>query len=521
MPLLKNVLGLDLGSHDAKAVEIRQSLRSFEVIALRNRPGPDAAAAGDPEFVRGFVSQHLLSTEHVVAALRGDRISSRRISLPFTETKKIAAAIPFEVEEDLPFDIGDCLIDWETVRSDRSSVEVIANVATRAEVARTVETLREAGCPPHTLEAEGLVLSNLAALFDLGGTRMLVDLGHEKTTFCTMVDGAAVAARTIPVAGRHLSEAIARDRGLTHAEAERVKCEEDVLAGGALPGAVAVVDRIGREILRSVGALEETLASLGSPAISQLTLIGGTAQLAGIERHLSERTQIPAARIGAPIAGHGEEFAAMGSPVVFAPALALALRGTSQARTRTNFLQDEFAVRIDFGRYRRDFGTTALLGFAAFVLAVIGFAVSTVLESRRADDIEAAVERLYGEAFPDQRIPDNTIAALRQAVRDANDRAEFLGVYPGNLSALDLLSEISRRVPNDLDIVFEELTIDRQMIRMRVFAKKFESADRLGAELAKFGPFSRAQIGAIENDPKRDGKRFTVTITLAPPGDAA
>ena len=44
-------------------------------------------------------------------------------------------------------------------------------------------------------------------------------------------------------------------------------------------------------------------------------------------------------------------------------------------------------------------------------------------------------------------------------------------------------------------------------------------ADRLGAELAKFPPFARAQIGAIENDPKRVGKRFSVTITLAERGE--
>jgi hypothetical protein len=50
---------------------------------------------------------------------------------------------------------------------------------------------------------------------------------------------------------------------------------------------------------------------------------------------------------------------------------------------------------------------------------------------------------------------------------------------------------------------------------MQVFAKSFEAADRLGADLAKFPPFARARIGAIETDAKRGGKRFNVTISLA------
>jgi hypothetical protein len=106
------------------------------------------------------------------------------------------------------------------------------------------------------------------------------------------------------------------------------------------------------------------------------------------------------------------------------------------------------------------------------------------------------------------------VRSLREAVSSANERADFLGVYRGNLSALDILTEISKRVPSDLEIVLEELAIDKQTIRMRVYADSFQAADRLGAELAKFGPFSQARIGAIETDRKRGGKRFNVTISL-------
>jgi Tfp pilus assembly protein PilN len=78
-----------------------------------------------------------------------------------------------------------------------------------------------------------------------------------------------------------------------------------------------------------------------------------------------------------------------------------------------------------------------------------------------------------------------------------------------------VFSEISKRVPKDLDVGLEELAIDKQTIRLRVEAKSFEAADRLGTELAKFGPFEQAQIGAIETDNRTGGKKFNVTISLA------
>ena len=44
MPIMKNVLGLDLGSHSIKGVELRQTLRGLEPVQLRLHPRVDADA---------------------------------------------------------------------------------------------------------------------------------------------------------------------------------------------------------------------------------------------------------------------------------------------------------------------------------------------------------------------------------------------------------------------------------------------------------------------------------------------
>ena len=77
MALLKNVLGLDLGTHSVKAIEIRQSLRNFEIVTSCSfpLPDPDTSVA---ELARSLVVENRLSTEHVVAALRGEFESDAR-----------------------------------------------------------------------------------------------------------------------------------------------------------------------------------------------------------------------------------------------------------------------------------------------------------------------------------------------------------------------------------------------------------------------------------------------------------
>jgi general secretion pathway protein L len=521
MPVLKNVLGLDLGSHSLKAVELRQTFRGASAAQLRLLPRVDDQTPL-PELLRRFVALHELSTTHVVSALRADRISSRRLSFPFADRRKLDQAVAFEVEGDVALDLEQVVVDWAIVGGDKSRADVVASIAPRAEVSELIETLRLGGCEARTLEAEGFVLGNLATVFGLPGTRLLVDLGHRKTTFCLLQDGKAMAARSVPVAGAALTEALAKDRLLGPADAERAKCEEGIFRGGLSdvpPRTAAVLDTLAREVVRTLGAFEGLIVAGGSGEPPELTLFGGTAQLDRLDEYLAERTGLPVARLGLPLPGAVEGLAASGSPLLYAPAIALALRGTAQATTRMNFRQDEFAVRLDLVRELRDFRPTLWLAGIAAGLAAVAFGTTTLLESRRASSLEARTAQIWSEAFPDKPVPPSVLPALRDEVRAATERAEFLGVYAGNLSALDVLTEISRRVPADLDVVFEELSVDKQMIRMRVYAKSFEAADRLGVELAKFPAFAQARIGAIETDSKTGAKRFNVTIGLTAGGE--
>jgi type IV pilus assembly protein PilM len=511
VPVLKNVLGLDVGSHSVKAVELQQGLRGVQAIHVRH-----VARGGElslPALIERFVSVHRLSTDHVVTAVRGDRVSVRRLTLPFSEKRRLAQAVPFEVQDALPFDLDDVVLDWHLLASERNRAEVVAAIAQRGAVSELIAALHEAGCDPRTIEAEGLVLANLRGAFDLPGPRLIADLGHTRTTFCALSETGPVAARSFQVAGAALTQAIAEDRGLSPAQAEREKLEHGVfdrVLGRALPKSSAVIDQIAGEMVRFVASLDGVLPG----GIPEVTLVGGTAQMDRIDELLSERTGLSVARIGLPREEIGPGLVAGGSPVLHAPAIALALRGTTRAVTDFNFRQDEFARRLDLSRYRRDFGATAVLAAVVLVLALVSFVTRAALESSGAGDAEARIAEIYAEAFPGTALPEDPVPALREAVRQAKSRAEFLGVYSGNRSALDLLQEISARVPAELDLVFEELSIDGQTIRIRVIAKSFEAADRLGAELAKFPLFSQASIGAIETDRVTGSKKFNVTISL-------
>jgi type IV pilus assembly protein PilM len=514
--MMGRVLGLDWGSYAVKAVELRQTLRSIEVARLHSLPlGPEPSLAP-----REFLLRHGLATERVIASVPGDRITRRLLRFPFKDRRKIAQATRFEVEGEIPFPLEDVFVDWEIVSEGEAQTEVAATVAPRSEVAARLETLAEVGIVPRILEAEGLVLGNLTGLVDLPGTRLLLDFGHRKTTLCLLVDGRAHLARTLPVGGGAITSAIAQERQLSLADAEQLKRNQGIFERGfetRLPAAVGVLERLVRELTRTLASFEPMLNGVARTGIETITLIGGSARLHRLDEFLSDRLGLPTTRIQVPPGSPAAGVLAAGDLTQFAPALALALRGTLRARSRMNFLQEEFAPRLDLRRVGRETRWTSILAGSALVLAMVWVATAITLDSRRAERLKAQTERLWSEAFPDVAVPENVPASLREALRDAEQRAEFLGVYRGNLSALDLLTEISANVPAGLAVVFEELSIDGRVIRIRGHAPSFEAVDQLRAALSNPTPFSEIRVSEIQSDAARGGNTFSVTISLATP----
>jgi len=518
----RSVLGLDLGSHSLKAVELKVSPRSLAPGQYRVHPriDPNTSLA---EHVQRFIAMHGLPVNQVACALPASQLSTRRLEFPFSDRRRLSQAIPFEVEAETPFRLDNIFIDWNLLESDRNHASVAATLAKREHVAEMLAKFEQTGCDPHVLEAEGLVLANLAPIFGLTGTHLITDIGHQKTTFCAMKDGHPVLSRSIPIAGRALTEAIAAETGLSFEEAEQRKCERGALGRGGpdeSPGVSALLDRIAREALRTLEAAESGQDEGPSNHDATITLVGGSAHLERIDEALAKRTGLTAQRLRMPAdAAHADLLEGV-DPLLFAPALALALRLSGRSATRLNFRQGEYAFRQDLVElFNREFRPTAALAGVFLLLLVINTITDISLQYRRAARYDAAAASLYGESFPDRPKPADPVGALGSELRDAQARADFLGLYSGDRSALELLAELSRTIPPDLPVRVTEINIDRNLIRLDVEAEGYEAADRLTSVLSQTEPFRGAKVaGSIKTDQRTGGVSFNVAIPLIAEG---
>jgi type IV pilus assembly protein PilM len=517
--LERSVLGLDIGSWSVKVAELSAGLRGatftrFAELELpRNAPSEEIEAT-----IQLWVQSRNLAPETLVTALSTERLTQRHLRFPFAGPKRVASALAFEIDEELPLPLSDVVLAHEQVLTRPDQTDVLVAIATRTEVEQHLASMRRMELEPRVVECEGASLANLSAFLRLDDvSRVILDVGHAKTNVCLLVDGKPIALRRVPIAGKALSDALARDLRLSPDAAEQYKHERGVFEHGSAkpvsPGVRDVLERLAREVQRSVQSVVGDPLDPVSP--TEILLVGGSARLDGLAKFFEERTGLPAHVLEVPLGIEaGERFAEAG-PALFAQAAALALRGSSTERvTQSDFRQDALAYSPDLSGLRSQLRFTVGLFALFLVLWVASAGLRAWLEGRRVSASEQQLGEIYRQVFPDAPATDRPLEAFEQRAAETRDLAAHLGVTGSGLSVLEILRQISALTSESLDISFDELSIERKSVVARGHSADFVSADQLKAELSKFEGFKRVLVTDVKTDARRGGKTFTVSIRL-------
>ncbi len=522
--LERSVLGLDVGSWSVKVAELSAGLRGASFARFAELELPHDAPSEEIEAtIQLWVQSRNFAPETLITALSTERLTQRHLRFPFAGQKRVAAALAFEIDEELPLPLASVVLAHEQVLTRPDQTDVLVAVATRTDVEEHLASMRRMELEPRIVECEGASLANLSAFLRLDDvSRVMLDVGHAKTNLVLLVDGKPIALRRIPLAGKQLTEALARDLRLSPEAAEQQKHDRGVFERGSAkpisPGVRDVLERLAREVQRSIQSVVGDPLDPVSP--TEILLVGGSARLEGLPKFLEERTGLATHVLEVPLGVEaGERFAEAG-PALFAQAAALALRGSSTERvTQSDFRQGELAYSPDLSGLRSQLRFTVGVFLLFHALWVGSAAMRAWLEGRRVEGSERQHHEIYTQVFPEAMPSGQPLEDLETRAAETRELAAHLGVTGKGLSVLEILRQISSLTSESLEISLDELSIERQSIVARGHSADFVSADQLKAELSKFDGFQRVLVTDVKTDTRRGGKTFTVSIRLGGNGE--
>lgn len=153
-----------------------------------------------------------------VLCARSDCAIARKLTLPFRGKRKVAAAVPFELEPYLAFSIDELAVDYSVIREAGGTTDVLALGVRRTLLEEQLDVLRTAGVE---VEGIGLDAAGLTSLLraKVGGGKQLSAVLHVRETGSALV----VTAGTSLVFLRHLPLTAAQFREMPASAAREVQ----------------------------------------------------------------------------------------------------------------------------------------------------------------------------------------------------------------------------------------------------------------------------------------------------------
>lgn len=512
---MARILGLDLGSHSVKAALIETTLRGFTLKSLDEvvtPAGPDRAARLAAA-LEGLSQRGPQSVDTVVVALPGVALATHAISLPFNDLKKVESALAFEVEGQLPFDLEAAAYDYQVTHSDEAGTQLMVGVAKKEELGALLEVLKGAKIEPRIVTHSAMVYQSLLAEAPAVGlddaALAIIDLGHERVSVAIGRPGGAVElARTFAGGGEALTRALAQEFQISLADAASWKETHGAVGTEVVgPDAERAAGAFLRALQPVMRELRPTIKSYTARArrpIGRVLLCGGTAKLRGLAAQLEHDLGIPA-QLWAPPPETREVLAA--DRVEAAQAFALALRGNASGAKapRFNLRRGEYAFKSDFDFMSERLGRLAAYASILFVLMVAGGIVKNAVLERREKQIDAmfceATKRVLGKCEKDPTIALSLLKGQESPAAGIPKR-----------SAATLLAELSQRVPPELEVTMDQITIDLDRVSMRCQAKESKDMEDLITALKQYRCFREIKEGKVEKS--KDGSKVSFRLEV-------
>ncbi|MRR52214.1 MAG: type IV pilus assembly protein PilM [Rhodocyclaceae bacterium] len=299
-------IGLDIGSHQIKVVEIQKGGKGLSLVNYGIAPLlPEAIVEGEimdrglvVDTIKTLFETRKIKGNEVVSAVSGRGVIVKRIPMDKMKEQEARERIKWEAEQHIPFDIADVVLDFQILNPDtgNNQMEVSLVAAKNETVNGHLDLLSGAGLNPAILDYGAFAVQNA---FELNYSPApdeivaLVHIGADITNINFVKGTVPFFTRDLPVAGNACLQLIQKNLGLSYDQAA------ELIKGEAVPDVTAEssAEVFGNFAGDFASQIERTLSFLamsgGGEKMNRMYLSGGGALIPSLQAQLADKFQIP------------------------------------------------------------------------------------------------------------------------------------------------------------------------------------------------------------------------------------
>ncbi len=487
----RQILGLDVRHHTLTAVLVKTGLKGSWIDTIVQVPLPPPEGEGVEESaaldkalaeIRDGLGTIDVTT---VAALPADGFSFRNVHIPFKDSRKIRQVLPFELEPTLPRAVDDVVIDFRVIHlpSQEEGANIIAAALEKGRMTPFMASLTAHKLAPDTVSVAGYAAALcLAKWGDIAENCLFMDIDRDHCTLYILISGQVYLIRPVqirPGGGdpvdktkalcAHIRRTLAAFEALFHLEFE---LEEVHVTGWGL------------EDFNFEGEAPAIL----NVTVKRVDLVSD----AGLPKKMAAKGAMPPG-------------------IQTDTALALALMEIEGFET-FNFRRGPFAVQKRWAEHRGNLIRTGILALLMVAALWANVMMDVNATERRLADIDREIREMFRSTFPEiTRIVD-PLHQMQVAMTEAKQNALLPGEGRTDVRSIDILYEMSRLVPENIDVVVTRMVIGEESVLISGDTDTFNAVDEIQNRLDGSDLFGKVTISSTNRE--RSGNRIQFKMRL-------
>ncbi|MEC7984502.1 MAG: type II secretion system protein GspL [Myxococcota bacterium] len=192
---MAHIVGIDIGADSIKAALFEGSLGRYNLKGFQEEVIPDGEEPLDERQDRAL--------ENLIGSLPKDtrsyvaypyhKLSSKHVTLPFTDQKKVEQTLAFYIEDQIPFDIDEVILSHRVLEIKEKDTDIFLAVCPKNALQQNLDRLSAMNINPEMLPIDADLLGNCCT----EDYEIIIDIGHSRVLCVLTKESKAILVRSL------------------------------------------------------------------------------------------------------------------------------------------------------------------------------------------------------------------------------------------------------------------------------------------------------------------------------------
>lgn len=297
------VVGLDIGTHSCRMVELKRKGNSFELLRWAAEP---ILHGNLKQAVKAVLAKTSQPTVSPVTAIFGKGTLIRYIEMPKMSFEDIKKSFAFEADKYFPFPPDQIYTDCYVMETKDNKMSVLVAAAKKELIDQRISFLTDLGLQADLITLNSIAVANVCcklgcfeqavlpeqkpSLENRPPATAVLDVGEVVSNLTIIVGTQPRFTRDIFIGGQEFTKSIVNALGVTFEEAEKIKCSPQEKAAEVLGACESTILNLLSEVRLSF----DYFVTEKNVTMSQLLITGGASMLEGLPDAFSKNLEMPA-----------------------------------------------------------------------------------------------------------------------------------------------------------------------------------------------------------------------------------